>query len=166
MYFCEEMKRKDFVSWHDLLAATTLLALSVEAIVNTFGELLVPDFGDFESSPPKAKLRLICQAAAIPFDKTAAPFVDIWLLLKIRNQFAHPKFKTLRYESQVMPISDAQKHMHELGELLHDVEKALDPELAERFLGAILELVKTLKTALPPNQRIGTSSKRLVFEGD
>jgi hypothetical protein len=76
-YFCGEMKRKDYVSWHDLLAATTLLALSVEAIVNTLGELVVPDFGDFESSSPKAKIRLICQVAAIPFDKSAAPFGDI-----------------------------------------------------------------------------------------
>lgn len=165
-YFCKEMKRKEYVSWHDLLAATTLLALSVEAIVNTIGELVVPDFGDFESSSPKAKIRLICQAANIPFDKSAAPFGDIWLLLKIRNQLAHPKFKTLRYESEEMPMEEAQKHMQELGELLHDVEKALNPELAQRFLVAVLHLVRTLKTALPPDKQFGMSSTRLVYEED
>ncbi len=158
-YFCEEMKRKEHVSWHDLLAATTLLALSVEAIVNTIGELVVPDFGDFESSSPRAKIRLICQSGNIAFDKSADPFCDIWLLLKIRNQLAHPKFKTLRYESEEMPIKDAQKHMRELGELLHGVEKALSPELAQRFLVAVLKLVTVLKTVSAQQTHLELNSR-------
>ena len=52
-HFCTEMRRKDYVSWHDLLAAVTLLSLSVEALANTSGELHIAEFKDFESYSPK-----------------------------------------------------------------------------------------------------------------
>jgi len=107
-HFCSEMKRNEHVSWYDLLAATTLLALSVEALVNTVGEFIVPEFKDFESSSPKAKIRLICQLAQIPYDKSKIPFVDVVHLLKVRNQLAHPKFQRLKYESKIMPLAEAQ----------------------------------------------------------
>jgi hypothetical protein len=163
-YFCEELSRKDHASWHDLLAATTLLSLSVEAIANTIGELVVPDFKDFESSSPRAKIRIICETIGLEFDRNKSPFIEILNLLKIRNQLAHPKYQRLRYESKKMPLEQAQKHYNELGEILHDIEKALSPEFAKTSLSAVTMLAGKFRAALDP-KLFQTSSKRLVIDG-
>lgn len=162
-YFCKELVRKDYVSWHDLLAATTLLALSVEAITNTIGELVVPNFTDFESSSPKAKIRIICERTGIDFTRNEYPFVEIFQLLKIRNKLAHPKFQPLRYESETMAIEQARDHYNKLGELLSDIETALTPDLAQRWLKAVLELTNLLSSAVDP-KLYESSSKRLLID--
>lgn len=160
--FCGEMKRKKYVSWYDLLAAVTLLALSVEALANTIGELIVSDFKDFESSSPKAKIRLICERAGVPFNRNKTPLVEVIHLLKVRNQLAHPKYQTLRYESKAMPLKDAQRHYRELGDVLHDIEKSLTPEMAYQTLNAVLNLEQMLRATLSP-EIVQSSSKRLVI---
>lgn len=163
-YFCEELTRKDYVSWHDLLAATTLLSLSVEAIANTIGELAVPDFKDFESSSPKAKIRIICEAVGLEFNRNKSPFTEVIQLLKIRNQLAHPKYQILRYESKEMPLEQAQKHYRELDEILHDIEKSLSPDLVKKSLSAVARLADQFRAALDP-KILQTSSKRLIIDG-
>jgi hypothetical protein len=163
-YFCEELTRKGYVSWHDLLAATTLLSLSVEAIANTIGELVVPDFKDFESSSPKAKIRIICEAVGLEFDRNKPPFVEVIHLLKIRNQLAHPKYQRLRYESKEMPLEQAQKHYRELGEILHDIEKSLSHELVQNSLAAVTRLATEFRATLDP-KIFQTGSKRLIIDG-
>lgn len=163
-HYCGELSRKEYVSWYDLLAATTLLALSVEALANTIGEFVVPDFRDFESSSPKAKLRIICERAGIDFDRTKAPFAGVIHLLKVRNQLAHPKYQKLRSESKEMPLEDAQKLYHQQGELLHDIEKALTPEMAQSFLVAVNNLESLLRKSLGPSI-FQSSGKRLIIDG-
>ena len=154
------------MSWHDLLAAVTLLSLSVEALANTSGELHIAEFKDFESSSPKAKIRLICQSAGISFDKSKSPFLEVIHLLKVRNQLAHPKFQRLRYESKVMPLEEAQKHYQELGTLLHDIEKSLTPDFAFASLDAVGSLEKLLMGSLEPSKRMAGSRSALVVSED
>lgn len=163
-HFCSEMKRKEYVSWYDLLAAVTLLSLSVEALANTIGELVVQNFKDFESSSPKAKIRIICERVGVEFNRNKTPFAEIIHLLKVRNQLAHPKYQALRYESKEMPLVEAQKHYHELGEILHDVEKSLTPEMAQKSLLAVVNLAKTLRATVDPKV-FQSSSKRIVIGG-
>ena len=57
-FFCE----KEPLTQYDLMAAITLLSLSIEAMANTIGHLVIPDFKDFENSSPIAKVRIICEA--------------------------------------------------------------------------------------------------------
>jgi hypothetical protein len=163
-HFCGELSRKAYVSWYDLLAAVTLLALSVEALVNTIGEFVVPDFKDFESSSPKAKLRIICEHTRLDFDRKKAPFAEVILLLKVRNQLAHPKYQKLRYESKEMPLAEARKLYQQAGELLHDIEKSLSPEMAQASLTAVTALAGLLRGTLDPSV-YQSSSKRLVIDG-
>lgn len=163
-HFVGELDRKEYVSWYDLIAAVTLLGLSIEAIANTVGEHVIEDFKDFESSSPKAKIRLICEKLDIQFDRTRAPFTDILELLRVRNQLAHPKFQRLRYESKVMPLTAAQKHYREVGEPLHDIEKALAPEMAKKSLAAVSALAVTFLAAIEP-RLVSSSCKRLVIDG-
>jgi len=165
-HFCAEFQRKGYVSWYDLLASVTLLSLSVEALANTAGELHIVDFKDFESASPKAKIRMICQAAAINYDKNKSPFVDVLALLKVRNQLAHPKLQKLRYESSDMPLDAAQKHYEEQGALLHDIEKALTPEFALRSLESVRSLEHLLIGSLDPTKRMQGSTKNLVINED
>jgi hypothetical protein len=163
-HFVGELDRKEYVSWYDLAAAVTLLALSIEAIANTIGEHAIDDFKDFESSSPKAKIRLICEALSIKFDRTKPPFADVIELLRIRNQLAHPKFQRLKYESKEMSLTAAQKHYREVGEPLHDIEKALTPEMAKKSLTAVSALAVSFHTAMQP-RLLGGSSKRLIIDG-
>jgi len=164
-HFCGELTRKDYVSWYDLLAAVTLLALSVEAIANSIGEFVVADFKDFESSSPKAKLRIICESTGVAFDRGSFPFAEVFQLLKVRNQLAHPKYQRLRYESKEMPLEQAQEHYRQLGEVLHDIEKALTPEMAQKSLRAVLKLAETLRATIKP-ELYESSSKRLIIDGE
>jgi hypothetical protein len=163
-HFCGLMKSGECVYWHDLLAATTLLALSVEALANTAGELLIPSFGDFESSSPKAKIRLICEATSIPYNPQKSPFAEVLYLLKVRNQIAHPKFQELRYESSEMPISEAQDHYAKFAAPLHPLEKVLTPEFAHQSLFAVSSLRDMLMGAVEPDKRFQVSKKELVVK--
>ena len=163
-HFCEELTRKDYVSWYDLMATVTLLALSVEALVNTIGEFTISDFKDFESSSSKAKLRLICEKSGLEFNRSKSPFAEVIHLLKVRNQLAHPKYQKLHYESKEMPLEEARKHYDQLGDLLHDIEKSLSPEMAQKSLKAVLSLAEMLEAKLKP-EVFPSSSKRLIIDG-
>jgi hypothetical protein len=163
-HFCSELERKEYVGWYDLLASVTLTALSVEALVNTIGELVVHDFKDFESSSPAAKLRVICQTMGLEFNRTKKPFAEVMNLLRIRNRLAHPKYKHLRYESPEMPIEEARRHYHEVGEVLHDIEKSLSPDIARKSLDAVVDLAQMLRATLK-HEVFQSSSKRLVIDG-
>ena len=163
-HFVGELDRKEYESWYDLAAAVTLLAFSIEAIANTIGEHVIEDFKDFESSSAKAKIRLICERLDLSFERTKAPFNDVFELLKLRNHLAHPKFQRLRYESKEMPLAEAQKLYRELGEPLHDIEKAMTPGMARKALASVTALASAFEGALKPRLR-GGSSKRLIIDG-
>jgi hypothetical protein len=131
--------------------------------VNTVGELSVEGFKDFESSSPKAKIRLICSAVGIQYVQSKAPFCAVIDLLKVRNQLAHPKYERLRYESKEMPLEEAEEHYRQLGTLLHGIEKAVTPEFASRSLQAVRALEQLLVGALEPTKRLVASTSALVI---
>lgn len=162
-HFCDQLDQQGEVSWYDLMAATTLLALSVEALVNTIGELIVPNFSDFESCSPKAKIRILYENAGENFVKDRPPVNDVLKLLKTRNDLAHPKFKVLRYESEKMELSEARRNYLEQGELLHEIEKAATPENCKRWLRSLLEMQQLLEVHLDPQVRGIRSHKKLVI---
>lgn len=165
-HFCDELDKKDYISWYDLMASTTLLALSVEALVNTIGELVITEFKDFESMPPLAKVRMICESKGIEFNKGIFPFSDIANLIKVRNKLAHPKYKLLKYESTEMPLEEAKKHYEEIGDPLHDIEKGLNPKLVKQSLKSVLGLTKIFVPLLPDEIRYCMSTKKLVINGE
>lgn len=165
-HFCDELDKKDYISWYDLMASITLSALSIEALANTVGELTIEKFEDFESLQPLSKVRLICNNANIEYKKGNNPYNDIISLIKVRNKLAHPKYKLLKYESKEMPIAEAQSHYHEVSEPLHDIEKNLNPEFAKRSIKAVLELQSIFEKLLPPEVIHEVSKKELKFEAN
>ena len=164
-HFCAELDRKEYVSWYDLMACMTMTAFSVEAILNTFGQIAIKDFGDFESCTPLAKMRILCEELEIDFEKSRSPFNSILKLLKLRNKFAHPKYKVLSFESDEMPLEEAQALYHE-GEILHELETALKPELVKRSLKAVKEFELMLKRAIGDNLPRQSSEWKLLINGE
>ncbi|MBF0674658.1 hypothetical protein [Pseudomonas sp.] len=161
-HFCEELDRKECISWYDLMACMTTTAFSVEAILNTFGHISIKDFTDFESSTPLVKMRILCEELNIDFDKGRKPFNSIIQILKLRNQFAHPKYKVLSFESAEMP-SEKAREIYQQGEILHDLEKALNPELVKRSFGAVKDFELLLKRALGARLPYESSDWRIVI---
>lgn len=162
-HFCAELDRKEYVSWFDLMAATTLLALSVEALANTMGEHLVENFKDFESSAPKAKLRIIYQQVGLKFQRDRPPLSDVLWLLRVRNHLAHPKFKVLKTTSDEMPLAEAQKHYREIGEPLHEIERDISPENCKKWLKSVMAIRRQLEEHTDPSLWLIGSSKQLVI---
>lgn len=77
--------------FNNALSALTLSALAIEALVNSIGDRLVPDWKDFESLNPTAKMRLLSERLSIEFNKDVEPWSTIQWLGKFRNRVAHPK---------------------------------------------------------------------------
>ena len=164
-HFCAELGRKEYISWYDLMACMTTTALSVEAILNTFCHIAIQDFRDFESSPPLAKMRILCEKLTIDFDKSRKPFNTIIQLLKLRNKFAHPKYQILSFESEEMPLREAQELYYQ-GEVLHELENALNPELVKSFLIAVSDFEVLVKNALGQKLPYESSEWRIVIIKD
>jgi hypothetical protein len=78
--------------WFDnSLIAMTLSALAVEAMANAFGKRFVKGWEDFERVPPRAKLRLVCNALQLELNFGQEPWATVKWLLKFRNEIAHAK---------------------------------------------------------------------------
>lgn len=76
--------------YHQLIVIT-FAGLAIEAICNAFGEHYVPDWKDFESSSPTAKLRVICDHFAIDYSRNDEPWSTAVWLANTRNKIAHAK---------------------------------------------------------------------------
>ena len=74
-----------------ILTAMVMSALAVESLCNAVGYRVVPGWKDFEQISAWAKIRLICSALGIKYDKGSAPWQQLQILLTFRNAIAHGK---------------------------------------------------------------------------
>jgi hypothetical protein len=97
-----ELAEKQDPGWlNHVLPAITFSALAMEAMGNAFGDRLVPDWQDFESSNPFAKLRLVAQHLGVEFERTKEPWSTVRWLSRFRNAIAHPKPESLVEETLI-----------------------------------------------------------------
>ena len=87
----EAARETENSQFNSLLAALTLSSLSVEALANSVGERVVPDWRDFESLSPLGKLRLLAEKLSIEFDRNVEPWTSVCWLGIFRNRIAHAK---------------------------------------------------------------------------
>ncbi|MCK4790982.1 MAG: hypothetical protein KAV87_45035 [Desulfobacteraceae bacterium] len=73
------------------LMAITMSGLAIEALCNAVGERVIDNWNDFESSSPKAKVRVICKELDIEYKSEKEPWSSVVWLSKIRNDLAHAK---------------------------------------------------------------------------
>jgi len=85
-----------------VLTAITLSALSLESLFNLMGQNTFEDWKeDFESIPPRAKLRLLAIKLDLDYDKNKEPWINALWLLKFRNRIAHAKPEPLEEEKSI-----------------------------------------------------------------
>lgn len=160
-HFVRKVRTEEPPRWPDLMAAASLLALSLEALVNSLGPHLVKDFSDFESASPVAKLRLINEAIGLGFDKSQPPISDIRELARVRNKMAHPKYKPLHYSSERLPLREAQRLLSDESRTLHELEKAISPESVDKWQKAIVAVTRDLIDNIEPDLQRGFSKSWL-----
>lgn len=160
-HFIRKIRREQPPQWPDVMAAAALIALSLEAVVNSIGPHLVKDFSDFESASSVMKLRLINESIGLKFDKSKPPVSDILELVRVRNKIAHPKYKSLRYSSERLPLHEAQRLLNDNSSTLHELEKVISPESVEKWHNAIISVTRALVEKLDPDLRYGFSKSWL-----
>jgi len=87
----EDAESKQPGGLYSELMAITMAGLAIEALCNAVGERVIDNWKDFESSSPKAKVRIICTELDIEYDSKKEPWSSVVWLSKIRNGLAHAK---------------------------------------------------------------------------
>jgi len=145
-----EATRSEAGSTYNLLATVLLSALCIEAIGNTYGELLIHDWErDFDNSSPRAKLRLVANQCRLTPDFGTQPWQTACLLIKFRNKIAHARPEELKFQNE-QPTGDHRKDFSM--RLESDVEKLITPEFAKKSLNAVNEILNLLNKPLTDAQ--------------
>jgi hypothetical protein len=129
------------------LVALVMTALALESLCNTAGELIIPDWKDFETSSPRAKTRLLCERLGITYDKQQEPFASLVWLMKFRNKIAHAKPEALLEEATV--TQDQYNAVMAGHGPQSSLEKQISHDSARRALRAIEQFQEMLYEKLP-----------------
>lgn len=137
------------------LVAITMSALSIEAMSNAIGERVIPDWKDFESASPIAKLRLLCKQLQVPFDKNVEPWASAIWLAKFRNLVAHAKPELVQ-EERVISRAEYDNRPHDSPK--SKLEKKISTEHAERAVRTAESIKDLLCKNIPPEEAFGLYS--------
>ncbi len=127
--------------FHDWLGAILLSALAIEPIGNTYGEVLITKWKDFESASPIAKLRLVANECRVNPDFNKHPWHTARRLIQFRNHIAHAKPQQLAVERDYT-VATYQRGIHEMPE--SDLEKSVTEEFAIQGYDAIEKILEEL----------------------
>ena len=134
------------------LAAMTMTALAVEALVNAVGSRCVEDWPAFERLRPYEKIDRIVKELSITGEPSKEPWTTLQFLGRFRNDIAHPKPEAVVKES-VLPETGLKKTMFQAP------RSALEREItlgnARRVYGAVHALKGIFTDALPSESRFG-----------
>lgn len=129
-----------------------MTALAVEALCNTTGELIFPEWkDDYESLSPMQKIRFICRKLDIPYDIESDPFQSIRWLLRFRNKIAHAKPEPL--SSEMMMTNEEFDHLQRSDGPQSELEAIVNVQAARRALSAVETLEDLLFDKLPEEER-------------
>ena len=148
----EDAKSKRPGWFYSELIAITMSSLAIEALCNAVEERVVDNWKDFESSSPKAKLRVICKELNIEYDSKKEPWSSVVWLSKYRNEVAHAKPQLLNenytWTREEYEKKDGFKPQSKL-------EKKITLGNAERAYTQITELKSILCSKIPPDKAFG-----------
>jgi hypothetical protein len=134
------------------LTAITMSALAIEALCNAVGEKIFKEWSDYESSSPKAKLRIICDKLNIAYEPKAEPWLTVTWLSQLRNKLAHGK-------PQLITESDSLEESHYESKSWDKPESKLEQQLtignAKRAYKQITELKFLLSKNMPSGSSFG-----------
>jgi hypothetical protein len=140
---------------YDELATMTFAALAIEALCNSVGAQVVPDWTpDFESASPNAKLRVIAENLGIAYAKDKEPWSGARELVKFRNRVAHAH-PQLVVEDREVTQQEFDSQLLEAPK--SNLEKMISAQSAERALRTVESIRELLLAKLTREQREGIS---------
>jgi len=137
--------------FNDAFICITFSALAIEAMANAIGDRAIPDWSEFESASPTAKLRLLAEHLGLTYGK-AEPWSTIKWLAKFRNQVAHPKPELVTTEKI---ISESQRHERSGEPPDSKFERQITIENARRSFEAVYKAKRLLCAQLSPEISLG-----------
>jgi len=156
--YLEAAKEKKAGYIYDWLGSILLSALSIEAIGNTYGEVLIPDWKDFESASPIAKLRLVATRCGINPDMNKHPWATARQLILFRNRIAHAKPTSLKIDKNDCDESNYLKFFNT--RLESNLEKMITEAFAKQCYNAVDQIIAALNKNRKPSELY-----ELVLEG-
>jgi hypothetical protein len=142
--------------WFDsTFVALTFSALAIEALSNAIGDRIVPDWKDFDSASPLAKVRLLAERLDLPYASGSEPWRTICWLGKFRNLIAHPKPEAI-LDDQFITEGDAEKRSFDPPK--SKLERQVTVGNAKRALEAVEEAKLLLCNKIPAEERFGLFS--------
>lgn len=147
----ETAKERRAGYFYDWLGAILLSALCIEAIGNTYGEILIPEWKDFENASPIPKLRLVATACGIEHNFDQHPWATARQLIRCRNRVAHARPQQLKVEGNYAETTYLQVFRSKPESTL---EKMITEEFAIQGYDAVEKIIQTLSTAIDPSKLV------------
>jgi len=142
--------------WFDsTFVALTFSALAIEALSNAIGDRIVPDWKDFETASPLAKVRLLVERLGLVYSPNDEPWLTIRGLGKFRNLVAHPKPETI-LEDQFITEGDTDKRPFDPPK--SKLERLVTVGHAKRAFNAVEEAKILLCDKIPAEDKFGLFS--------
>jgi hypothetical protein len=150
-----ESPRKDACGQRQAALTTIAMsALTVEALANSAGNLVIERWSDFDRLSPLPKLRLICQALAIDMQPGHEPWQSLGWLVRLRNRIAHPQPEDVQSKRWLnAEEARAQQHKTEIDIPDSKLEKELTLANAKRAVAAVDALVTIFMGAMPADRK-------------
>jgi hypothetical protein len=148
----EAARSSELSRFNNTLAAMTLAALSIEALANSIGDRVVPDWRDFEALSPQGKIRLLSERLAVEFDKQQEPWATIHWLGVFRNRIAHAKPEEI---TDVESVTQEQVDREMFAVPHSKLERDITLGNAIRAVEAVYELKSCLCAKLTIEQAFG-----------
>lgn len=128
------------------LVAMTFSALSLEALGNSFGEIFIDRWKDYESASPVAKIRILGDRLGVPIDFSVEPWAAVLWLVKFRNQVAHARPEKIVFD-KIMTREDFEKSRTEYPK--SNMELGISLEAAKRAVSAVEKIHEVFCAAVP-----------------
>lgn len=139
--------------YYEWLGALTLSALAIEAIGNSYGQVLIPHWSRWarrQRRSPIQKLERVARSRGITPDFGEPPWLTIRKLKKFRDSVAHANRNHLIVE-QDRTLSDYQAIMY--APLESTLEKTITEEFARESYEAVQRVLDMLNQTLTDKER-------------
>jgi hypothetical protein len=137
------------------LVAITLSALAVESLANAIGDRVIPEWHDFESAAPYAKLRLLADHLGLSYSSTTDPWPTLKWLCRLRNRLAHAKPEHVKHQKT---ITQQEHEARDFTPPQSKLEAEITEENARRAIQAVDAIKYALAELVPMEERLGLTS--------
>jgi hypothetical protein len=143
--------------YYEWLGAIILSALSIEAVGNSYGKVLIPNWRDLISerikdkrgASPRLKLELVAQRCGVAPDFTTHPWLTIQKLTHFRDSVAHATRDSLEVERE---CTETDFGWVLTAALKADMETMITEEFARQSCDAVTQIISSLNKTLKPSE--------------